>query len=146
MKPFLHIMLDLQVLPLGLAEAVNQEDPQSFATSFSSLVRINEGSKALFSAGFGVKESAFSSFWSTGKFPVVERPLLPVVVSHYWRWLLSRPCYLHCPCFTCCRIKKCAWSRALPCQSFTDTGSLRHLVTCVRMIPSLGYIIPERGL
>lgn len=54
-------MLDLQVLPLGLAEAVNQEDPQSFATSFSSLVRINEGSKALFCAGFGVKESAFSS-------------------------------------------------------------------------------------
>lgn len=61
MKPFLHIMLDLQVLPPGLAEAVNQEDPQSFATSFSSLVRINAGSKALFCAGFGVEESAFSS-------------------------------------------------------------------------------------
>lgn len=41
-------MLDLQVLPLGLAEAINQEDPRSFATSFSSLVRISEGSKASF--------------------------------------------------------------------------------------------------
>lgn len=62
MKPFLHIMLDLQVLPLGLAEAINQEDPQGFATSFSSLVRMSEGSKASFSFELGVKESVFSYF------------------------------------------------------------------------------------
>lgn len=105
---------------------------------FLFLVRMNEGFEALFSAGFGVKESAFSSSWSTGQFPMVEKPLLPVVVSHYWTWLLSRPCYLHCHCFTQCRIKKCAWSRALPCQSFIDTESLGHLVTYMRTIPSLG--------
>lgn len=80
-ETFLAYHVDLQVLPLGLAEAVNQEDPLSFATFFSSLVRINEGSKASFSAGFGVKESVFSPFWQR-KIPwCSEKSLLPEVMS-----------------------------------------------------------------
>lgn len=46
MKPFLHVVLDLLVLPLRLAEATNREDLQEIATPFSSLVRIRGGSKA----------------------------------------------------------------------------------------------------
>lgn len=35
-KPFLHVVLDLLVLPLRLSEAMNQEDLQGFTTPFSS--------------------------------------------------------------------------------------------------------------
>lgn len=52
MKPFLHVMLDCLVLPLRLAEAMNQEDIQGFTIPFSSLVSIRGGSKASSSEHF----------------------------------------------------------------------------------------------
>lgn len=80
-------MLDCLVLPLRLAEAMNQEDIQGFTIPFSSLVSIRGGSKASSSEHFIlllglVWNSLISILFGQQEIPCgSEKSLLPVVVS-----------------------------------------------------------------